>query len=384
MAGSRQDLALLRSTASTARVLNLATVYQQYGTAPDYAEKPLFRGKRLNRCILLKHTLRSHERDEVRSRGSTATKVVLPFDTAELQLGGYSFFVTGKDFQKNLRETLGNDSTEDDFHTDLDVLNIIDGLPSFDPFLLRERLKRHGYDPARCYFDLSQADAERMRTFVENEISKLVNLAFAGGSANVSNLSKRMAEKLMTDETAQSLDPLRRTLQLSGDEYREGVFAWKGFLYYSWSVSEFAPGLQELSRQILSVKILRASSEERHELDENRKKIVRCLGVASGKVRDGIQKYKTAYDELAAGKPTAFRDFLLQAPALFLSVGDAISIIKHVDSYWRYRFRTARGELALDVNDAIEVFQEFSNQLAGVENQLGPSGPKFGFAPGSS
>ncbi|MES1201047.1 MAG: hypothetical protein ABUS57_06315 [Pseudomonadota bacterium] len=381
--GGRQDLALLRSTASTARVLNLASVYQQFGTTPEYAEKPLFRGKRLNRCILLKHTLRNHERDEVRARGSTATKVVLPFDASELQLGGYSFFVTSKDFEKSLREALGNDSSEDDFHADLDVLNIMDGLPSFDPFLLRERLKRHGYDPARCYFDLSQADTERMRSFVENEISKLVNLAFAGG-ANVSSLSKRMAEKLMTDETAQSLDPLRQTLQLSGNEYREGVFAWKGFLYYSWSVADFAPGLPELSRQILSVKILRASSEERQELDETRKKIVRCLGVASTKVREGIQKYKTAYDELAAGKPTAFRDFLLQAPALFLSVGDAISIIKHVDSYWRYRFSTARGELSLDINDAIEVFQEFSNQLAGVENHMGPAGPRFGFAPGSA
>ena len=52
-------------------------------------------------------------------------------------------------------------------------------------------------------------------------------------------LSVRLADKLMTDETAQSLDPLRATLQLSGDEYREGVFAWKGFLYYKWMVAEW-------------------------------------------------------------------------------------------------------------------------------------------------
>ncbi|HWA00828.1 MAG TPA: hypothetical protein VG841_11005 [Caulobacterales bacterium] len=363
---SKQDLALLRSSGSTARVLNLAAVYEQYGTTEEYAAHPLFRSKRLNRCILLKHTLREYERDHVRSRGSTATKIVLPFDTVELQLGGYSFFVSDKDIQKNLRTALGADTSEADFYADLDILNLIDGLPSFDPFLLRERLKRHGYTPARCYFDLSQADAERMRAFVENEISKLVNLAFAG-AANIGSMSKRMAEKLMTDETAQSLDPLRRTLQLSGDEYREGVFAWKGFLYYSWSVSEFAPKLPELSRQILAVKILRASSEERAEIDEARRKIVRCLGVASGKVRDGVQRYRNAYDQLAEGKPSAFRDFLLQAPALFLSVGDAISIIKHIDSYWRFRFKSVRGEPQLDINDAVEIFREFSGQLGGLE-----------------
>ncbi|HVY84846.1 MAG TPA: hypothetical protein VG943_06920 [Caulobacterales bacterium] len=365
---SKQDLALLRSTGSTARVLNLAAVYEQYGGTEEYAARPLFRSKRLNRSILLKHTLRDHERENVRSRGSTATKIVLPFDTTELQLGGYSFFVSDREIEKNLRNALGAETSEDDFRADLDVLNVIDGLPSFDPFLLRERLKRHGYEPARCYFDLSQADAERMRTFVENEISKLVNLAFAGGAGNIGAMSRRMAEKLMTDETAQSLDPLRQTLQLTGNEYREGVFAWKGFLYYSWSVSEFAPALPELSRQILAVRILRASSEERAEIDEIRRKIVRCLGVASGKVRDGVQRYKTAYDELAAGKPTAFRDFLLKAPALFLSVGDAISIIKHVDSYWRFRFRGVRGELQLDINDAIEIFREFAGQLGGLED----------------
>src|SRR5690242_19393272 len=104
---SKQDLALLRSTASTARVLNLAAVYQQYGTTEDYAARPLLRGKRLNRAILLKHTLRDHERHHVRSRGSTATKIILPFDSAELQLGGYSFFVTDKDFEKSLHECLG-------------------------------------------------------------------------------------------------------------------------------------------------------------------------------------------------------------------------------------------------------------------------------------
>ncbi|MES1197067.1 MAG: hypothetical protein ABUL55_00435 [Pseudomonadota bacterium] len=371
---SNQDLALLRSSGSTARVLNLASVFEHYGQTPEYAAAPLFRSKRLNRCILLKHSLREHERDQVRSRGSTATKVILPFDTTELQLGGYSLFVTEKDFDKNLRKSLGNDCTDDEFRADVEVLQVIDGLPSFDPFLLRERLKRHGYNPARCYFDLTQADADRMRSFVENEISKLVNLAFAGGgSSNVNTMSKRMAEKLMTDETAQSLDPLRQTLQLSGDEYREGVFAWKGFLYYSWSVSEFAPHLPELSRQILAVKVLRASSEERAEIDEMRRKIVRCLGIASGKVRDGVMRYRSAYDQLAAGKPTAFRDFLLEAPKLFLSVGDAISIIKHVDSYWRFRFKGVRGEPSLDINDAIEIFREFSAQLGGVEDGPGRS-----------
>jgi hypothetical protein len=364
MSRSAQDLGLLRSSGSTARVLNLAEVFHQFGETPEYAEHPLFRSLRLNKAILLKHTLRSHELDRVPLSSSTATKVILPFDTAELALGGYSLFVGEHNFAALLREFLGNTTSDTDFHADIEVLAVIDQLPSFDPFLLRERLRRHGYNPARCYFDLSPADTGRMRSFVEAEIRKLVDLAFAG-DPNVGNLSARMAEKLMTDETAQSLEPLRKTLQLSGEEYREGIFAWKGFLYYSWAVTEFASELPELSRQILSARIMRASAEERGEIDECRRRVVRLLSSASNRVREGIRRYNTAYRELANGKPTAFRDFLLEAPKLFLTVGDAISIIKHIDSYWRFRFKKSRGEI--DIEEAKDLFQEFAGQLGGIE-----------------
>lgn len=362
-----QSLSLLRSSGSTGRVLNLALVFQRFGTTAEYGAKPLFRSGQLNRAILLKHTLRSHERSLMDTRNSTATKVVLPFDITELALGGYSFFINERGFKRNLLRLVGAKASETDLEADVEVLRLIDELPSLDPFLLRERLKRHGLEPARCYFDLAEADTIRMRAFVETEIRKLVSLAFAG-DANLSGLSSRMADKLMTDETASSLEPLRMTLQLSGDDYREGVFAWKGFLYYGWLVADFATRLPTLSKELLKVRILRATSEERREIDETRRRIVGCLGLASGRVRDGIRSYKNAYEQLAAGKPTAFRDFLLEAPKLFLSVGEAISIIKHIDSYWSFRFNNTR-EMSMDIDDAKEVFSEFAAQLSGLEKK---------------
>ena len=368
MSRNSQSLSLLRSSGSTGRVLNLSSVFLKFGATPEYTAKPLFKNSQLNKGILLKHTLRSHERDRLETSRSTATKVILPFDPSNLDLGGYSFFVNERDFEKCLAGFVGGDGADANFRADVEVLNVIDELPSFDPFLLRERLRRHGFEPSRCYFDLSEADAGRMRLFVEGEIRKLVSLAFSG-DANVSGLSSRMAEKLMTDETASSLEPLRMTLQLSGDEYREGVFAWKGFLYYSWLVSEFATRLPELSKQILKVRVLRATSEERNEIDDTRRRIINCLGLASGRVRDGIRHYKDAYAQLAGGKAGAFRDFLLQAPRLFLSVGEAISIIKHVDSYWQYRFKNLR-DMTMDIEDAKEVFHEFAGQLSGLESAV--------------
>lgn len=366
MQKGRRDLSLIRESGSTARVLNLPLIFQTAGATEEYLARPLFRNRRLNKSLVLKHTLRAADREIVSRRGTTATKVVLPFAAEDLGLGGTSFFVGQRDFERVLRNSVGAYTDETDFVHDIEVLTIIDELPSFDPFLLRERLKRYGHDPARCYFALSEADSARMRSFVEREIGRLVDLAFGGAAGGTRNLSGRMAEKLMTDETAQSLEPLRTTLQLSGDDYREGVFAWKGFLYYNWRIKEFAPHLADLARQILSVKIPLATSDERQMLANARQRIVDQLGQASARVRDGLRNYNEAFEELANGKPTAFRDFLLRAPALFLSVGEAISMLMHIESFWRFRFPAGRA-LTLEPEEAVDIFGEFEATLGANE-----------------
>ncbi len=367
----KRDLSLIRESGSTARVLNLAVTHQRFGETEDYAARPLFQNPRLNRSLVLKHTIRGAEREIVSKRGTTATKVVLPFASSDLRLGGTSFFVTQRDFERTLRESVGGYGDDSALQRDCEVLRIIDELPSFDPFLLRERLKRFGHDPARCYFDLTEADMGRMRVFVEREIGRLVDLAFRGdenASGPTHGLSARLAEKLMTDETAKSLEPLRATLQLSGDEYREGVFAWKGFLYYNWMVGESASRFADLARQILSVKMPLASPDEKMQLANSRQRVVNLLGQASGRVRDGLRSYNAAFAELSDGRPNAFRDFLLRAPTLFLSVGEAVSMVMHIESFWRFRFPQGRA-LVLEADEATDIFQEFEATLGSADQQ---------------
>ena len=51
----RRDLSLIRSSGSTARVLNLALVYERFGQTEEYSAKPMFKNPRLNRALILKH-----------------------------------------------------------------------------------------------------------------------------------------------------------------------------------------------------------------------------------------------------------------------------------------------------------------------------------------
>ncbi len=361
----RRDLSMIRESGSTARVLNLAFVHERHGDEPGYQEHPLFRNRRLNQAVIIKHTVRAEERVYFIRPEATATKVVLPFASTDLRLGGASFFVGQTDLPRLMRETIGGYNDPIVLEADLEMLQVLDSLPSFDPFLMRERLRRAGITPARCYFDVTDADLVRMRKFVTGEIAQLVELAFAGAGPAARDLAAKLSDKLMTDETAGSLEPLRQTLRMSGDEYREGVFAWKGFLYYKWMVGEFAPRLADLARQILAARVIRATNDERAQLGAARQRIVDHLGKTSAHVQSALDEYDTAYIDLANGRPNAFRDFLLRAPTMFLVIGEAVGVIKHVESFWRFRFPMGAIPM-LEADEAFEIFLEFETTLGGL------------------
>jgi hypothetical protein len=223
-----------------------------------------------------------------------------------------------------------------------------------------------GIDPARAYFDIAEADVARMRTFVGREIAQLVRLAFATGGADSGGLSQRLADKLMTDETAKTLDPLRETLRLSGEEYIEGVFAWKGFLYYKWLMDEIRPGLTEFKPRFAGLRISQATSEERQDLANTRKDILEKMKLALDRVDSTLLEYGTAFAALAEGQPQAFRNFLLKAPSLFIPIGEAVGVIRHIDSFWRFRFPDA-GTPMMQADEAMEVLHDFETTVAGVE-----------------
>jgi hypothetical protein len=356
---------MVRESASTTRVLDLAFIHHRFGETPEYLAAPLFKSVQLNSAIIMKHALRLNERRIFSHARMTATKIIFPFSKDDLRLGGAGVFVGEPDYQRTLRGRLGY-TQPGGFESDLEVLDMLDALPSFDPFLMRERLRQAGIEPARCYFDVSEADAGRMHKFVSGQIAALVELAFKQTAAAPRELSVRLAEKLMTDETAQSLEPLRATLRLSGEEYREGVFAWKGFLYYKWVVGEITPRLPDLARSILSARVLNATREDMAALTTSRQRIVRILGKTIKSVESSLADYDAAFGSLAVGKPTAFRDFLLSAPRMFLVIGEAVGIIKHIDSFWRFRFPAGRMP-SMECDEAREIFEDFETTLSGIE-----------------
>ena len=335
-----RNLQFLEDSASTARVLNLLRVHKRKRNDPAYSESPFFKNPTLNRAIVLKHRLRRHERDLFVDGRQTATKIILPIDGKDLRSGGRSVFVGQTNYDGIMVAVFGENWLTQP--KDRDLLAIIDELPSLDPFLLRECLRRHERHPARCYFEISDADMTRMFKFVEHEVQKLIDLCFQGAeqAGGDGGQSSRLVQKILSNAVDSETEPLRLTLRLEKREYQEGVFCWKGFLYYKWTLAETLPEVIRVAEAITGSKARgKVDPGTKAYLEKARETLRGSILATLEGARKSLRFYDRAFDSLVDGKPQAFREFLLNAPAMFMELGERLGASSATSSVsWNFRF----------------------------------------------
>ena len=347
--------------ASSARVLNLVTVEKLYGGTPEYKKQPLFESQVLNSSILLKHRLRQDEYFLFEDPHPNVTKIVIPFDKTDFRLGGTSLLVGQRGWLETIREA--GKYNDRSFERDRQVLGILNELPSLDPFLVHERLLSSDYIVADCYFELSKADKTRMHEFVAGEIKQLIQLAMRSDKPEKrddSGSTARLVSALLSTEANDQLEPLRRTLLMSADDFRQGIFSWRGFLYYKWSASELLPRAREVAREIATLPIARdARGEERSYIATSKRRLVRRMVESARESGEILAVYDKFFGDLVErGQPQVFRDFLMRAPRMFVDLGEKLGGLAHVVSFWKFRFPKKR-VVPVDAESVISLFGDF-------------------------
>jgi hypothetical protein len=358
-----RSLAALATSASTSRVLNLGFIARRAESDPDHQAKPMFDSPALNGCIVIKHRLRSNESHLFPPSRHVVTKLVFPFDWKDLAIGGRSILVEQKGFAEALLTDIGMRAQLTT--GDHEMLGLLDRLPSLDPFLLREHLRRHGRQVADCYFDITPSDSSRMQNFVGEELSSLMKLAFDSGDPNFADHATRMVDAILSSEISDRLAPLQATLGMGTGEFREGVFCWKGFLYYKWSLQRIESQIVQLVGDFRRLRMVGSTAPEtRAYLETIRGELAEAIADERRKVRASLKVYDDAYNELVQkGHAAAFREFLLSAPGMFLDIGDRLGIVSHMSSFWRYRFPSGT-PLEMAVEEGLDLFREFESSLA--------------------
>ncbi len=358
--------------ASTSRVFNLHRIALDHAGDPEFQKKPLFVSPIINRSFIMKHRTRADENYLFAKPRAVSTKIVIPFDNSDLRAGGYSMFVEQRGFADMLRQA-GHYKTEA-LERDQTVLRLIHTLPSLDPFLLREHLRNNGYDIASCCFAISEGDRNRMYSFAEQELSRLAVLAGGDGSSN--NGSSRLVKAMLSNQVGEKLEPLRVTLGLSGDDFREGVFSWRGFLYYKWSMADFWPEVMVVLRDLNSFQPVGAvTPDQKAFLAETRGHIIRGVRANGEAVNKSLSVYDHAYSDLVANQsPKTFRDFLLSAPYMFLEMGEKLGAISHIVSFWQQRF-TSGNRTTIDADELSAIFNDFMTGFGEVDRSLKSPAP---------
>jgi len=361
-----RNLSRLQATGSSSRLLNLHSVALEHGATEEWAARPLFRDRMLNRALIIKHRLRRDETQHFRHRRFVATKIILPIDPNDLGLGGRFLFIGQSNYYRALAQNFRLEPEDEDARR----LELLDRLPALDPFLMREYMLGHGVDAAACYFNISAGDIEQITSFVKNQVASLVNLSMgASTGVSIDNPVARLTARILATDSRADLEIIGRTFRLQPEQYREGVFCWKGFLYYKWMIARTMEGVGGVSEAVRAIRPRgRVDTATATEIDRSRDHICELIIEACEDAGRMIGAYDRAYEALVVGgRPELFRDFLLMAPRMFARLGERVGAIEHIVSFWGFRFR--RGVPAPDATELLEIFYDFAGSLGVPETR---------------
>jgi hypothetical protein len=160
---------------------------------------------------------------------------------------------------------------------------------------------------------------------------------------------------------------LRLTLRLEGEAYAEGIFAWRGFLYYKWTVDSLHLRLLRVMREIGHLKDdAKGDPETAMEIERAKRRLLARMEASEKCAVKALGVYDNAFYGLVRhNEPSVFRDFLLASPRMFLTLGEAVGGLSHITSYWKYRFPEGS---PLDASglEALEIIREFEASLPDV------------------
>lgn len=363
----RSDLRNIVKGGATSRILDLHSIALRYGHTDAHGEKPFFMHPRLNRCFIIKHTVRAHERPYVMSSQPVVTKVLVPLAHDDLSLGGHAVFVEETGFATKMRTLFERPDEPHVLDLDLIRLRELAALPSFDPFLLAERYRDHVRPIDDLYFNISDDEKERMEDSVARQIVTVVALAFGNESHDQDDdRAMRFTRQLLACDLDGRLSVLRKSLDMTEMEFRSGIFGWRGILYYRWHMSEALSALKSFLNELKAVTIVGASDHEYSELQHMRRSIIEETRARWSSLTGVMEEYELVFGRFCRGEDVnGFRRFLLKAPALFYDVGSDLSVVSHVPGYWRYWAKqNAKG--FLHAREAVTLFSEFTASVTRV------------------
>ena len=363
---SHRNLALVRRCGGSPRVFDVALKSDRAKNVGPF----VFETAPLNRCILIKHTLRAHEREEMVSGNRTPTKIVFPINTQELGLGGYSLFIEEPSFENKLVDYLGNAGESMAFQADLSRLDLFARAPMFDPFLLRERFRMAGLPLADACLEIDPARESAVSSRIQGHIRSM----FEGATkdrALATKIAEGFSQRVFGADGASYASRMNAFFGLGEENLAESLFSWKALLYQRILYDEMNASLADDLKLIVGARLpygivtdekaFALAVQERLKTEfRNRYNALRMI----------FARYDMAYKAFRdQSRPGPFIGFLGESQMVAALAAEHLALLMHYAGMLRYRISVERA--LRHPASAIELHRDLESSLEAEAQDLG-------------
>jgi hypothetical protein len=362
-----QQMEKLAATPSNWRILNLNRATRMLRQVHGDSVGTFFKNKRLATSIIIKHTLRDHERQMFEDPPIVATKVLVPLDENSLATGAVSFFVGERAYPSIMRQSFGINTLGGASGADKDALILakLNETPSLELFLIRELLGGDDFAIPKDYFQVSLIEDSAIKSYITRELTPLIRIAIE--NANSAKVNKFVDSIFGAEIGAQAAD-FFQSLGLVQARWSNVVFAWKAALFYE---TQFAHTQKRFEGMLEDLRTLKTYGHNEHyprSFVEGHLADLKAFAERAFQLSlDSALAFNSARrgSIIESGKILELKTYLEELPEAVHGFGGFAALIDHVLSYWTYRTR------GLDHQRLpAEIFCTVAADICQMENQF--------------
>ena len=298
-----------------------------------------FKMPKMHGLILIKEAILDHLR-----RGPddpvVGMKLYFPYNQEDVYEGGRSVYFHESNLSLVLNEQFGLKGVEanDDLRHDMRMLEILDGLPSLDGFLMRDQLEIAGLPANDNYFEVSGPERLAIQQFVRRKFEPLVRAAFGGDAAHANQVAQ-LIDKIWEAKDMVALAPLIEAFRFPESEALAIFSSWKGINYYIFEYARTKKQREQLGlwlRDFAKPRDLIAKGD--HErLNKLRRGTIDRLRHHWNAVESITQEYDALYAKFLNSTEGVgeFVNFLRRSSETYWRMGEALSKIDHAVHCWK-------------------------------------------------
>jgi hypothetical protein len=323
------------------RVINCLRIFTELNLAErDEQPKFLFHTPILNKCVIFKDLYAVEGSLGMTKAIRVGTKLYIPFDMNRLGDGGHTFFYSRREFMTIMAEFIDLSDTKrrDALVADSQVLELLDRLPTFAPFLVRCSFERAQIEVDPLYLNIPETEWEEIRCFIRERFRQILSAVNGQKTAATTDALERLLDKLWDMNDVPTLEALALAFGLPAANCLERFDAWKGTLYFCWAFETLQKAIFEMGSWLLEWPHLALAYPP--NMRSGAKVKFKALHDDVFQQLRGVEvilsEYERAFNDLfvhGAG-PERFIKFLSEAPSRFSACGVGIGMLQHAHEVW--------------------------------------------------